>query len=198
VAFLTGPPFVGKTTICRRIEENGIPVLHNDEEVFHKAFRRIGKPEMGQAIKPLDHWASLRKTHSFDELLADIHREWYMTKGSPPSFTAVGWIYSRIEWREHACRALEVIPDVKVEPKLFVIKPSTEDYFVRYDKAQWERFGGAYHQHKELDDAGRRRKSADFYTAYLTEDLQPSGGMEVVETDGVDLLNRIESFCKGT
>ena len=122
IAFLTAPPFAGKSTLSRRIkQELQLPILDCDNDVFCRGFRLLGKPDLGQAIKPLGAWVHLRKDGAFDELYAILHRDWHLTAGAPRTVVAVGWIYCFREWREQACLAFATMPGAQVELRLFVL-----------------------------------------------------------------------------
>jgi hypothetical protein len=200
VALLTAPPFAGKTTLSRRIQQElGLPTLDCDKEVFCRGFRLLGSPDLGQAIKPLGAWKHLRKEGAFDELYAILHRDWFVTKGGPLTFVAVGWIYCFREWREQLRQAFAAVPTVQVELRLFVLRLSHDEFFTRYVKTQRERFGNGYGFFDKTPQE-QRKQSDKHYDEFLSGELQlPSGAeMQLVQGPDEDILVSIKAFSTGT
>jgi adenylate kinase family enzyme len=197
LALLTAPSFAGKSTLSRRIEQElRLPILDCDKDVFCRGFRLLGKPELGQAIKPLGAWAYFRKGAAVDELYEILHRDWSLMAGSPRAVVAVGWIYCFREWRERVRRAFAVIPGSRVELKLFVLCLSPDDFFIRYVKAQRERFGNGY-GFFDMTPEQQRKRSDDHFNEFFVRELElPSGDeMRCEQGPDDDLLSGIAGFC---
>lgn len=83
---------------------------------------------------------------------------------------------------------------------LFVLRLSASEYFRRFDKAQWERFGGAYGYKDQTGDQ-RRRRAAKLQDEFLHSDLEipVNGVVPVIECRDDDmLLEEMQSFFTNT